>query len=214
MPGRPLRRAVREQPVRSYRSQHIKRVAQRLTHRLQAIHRPRHGEHMGGVGPLAPARSEQLPYPEVIQERLEQQQLRRPGDEAGAEFREDRGVEAGIVHLLTQQILPVDAAAHGIGGLPVREPFHELQEEHHRQPPRSQRGLTTARKQRGELLVLEERTALVPHGQVGMAMGNAARATRAVSSGTAGTGLGCRHIGVLLPESGIRHGRTSPNHVP
>jgi hypothetical protein len=67
-----------------------------------------------------------MPRPEVVQECLEQQQFHGPGDEAGAELGEDRGIEARIVQLQAEQILPVDAAADGIRRLPVGEALAEL----------------------------------------------------------------------------------------
>jgi hypothetical protein len=57
------------------------------------------------------------------------------GDEAGAELAEDREVEAGVVQLQAQEVLPVDAGADGVGGLAIGEPLGVLEGRDQRQSP-------------------------------------------------------------------------------
>ena len=54
------------------------------------------------------------------------------GHQPLSKFREDAKVKPGVGQLQTQQILPVNATAHGIGRLAVGEIFGEWQQRHHR----------------------------------------------------------------------------------
>ena len=47
-------------------------------------------------------------------------------------FRQDTKVKTSGGQLQAQQILPINATAHGIGRLPVGEFFSELQQRYHR----------------------------------------------------------------------------------
>ena len=98
----------------------------RFADHLDAVQGPHRGQNMGGVGPLATPRLDQLAVAAPREQRVEEQRLRRPGDEAGAKFTEDRGIEPGIRELQAQDVFPVDAAAHGVGRLAIGEPFGEL----------------------------------------------------------------------------------------
>jgi hypothetical protein len=59
------------------------------------------------------------------------------GDEAGAGLAEDGEVEveAGVVQLQVEEVLPVDAAADGVGGLAIGEPLGVPEDRGQRQPP-------------------------------------------------------------------------------
>jgi hypothetical protein len=50
-------------------------------------------------------------------------------------------VKAGVSELQAEDVLPIQAAADGIGGLAIGEVFQKLQDDHQRQPPRSFGGL-------------------------------------------------------------------------
>jgi hypothetical protein len=47
-------------------------------------------------------------------------------DEACAELAQNRGVKARIGQFQGEYIFPVDAAAHGVGGLTIGEAFSKL----------------------------------------------------------------------------------------
>ena len=72
------------------------------------------------------------------------------GHQPLSKFREDATVKPGVGQLQTQQILPVNPTAHGIGRLAVGEIFGELQQRHHRQLPGCLGRLPAWRKQVGK----------------------------------------------------------------
>ena len=81
---------------------------------------------MRRVGPLPAARGEQLERAEAVQHRVEQQHLRRTRYQPGTKLAQHRAIEASVGQLEAESVLPINAAAHGISGLLVREPFHKL----------------------------------------------------------------------------------------
>jgi hypothetical protein len=88
-----------------------------------------------------------------------------------AEFAQHRGVEACVVQLQAQGILPVDPRAHRVGGLVVGEVLGELQERDQRQLRRGEGRLAEHGEERREVLVGGEPAQLVVHPQVGLALG-------------------------------------------
>jgi len=44
------------------------------------------------------------------------------------ELAQDRVIESSVSQLKAEQIFPVDAAAHGVGGLPVSQSFNVLKD--------------------------------------------------------------------------------------
>jgi hypothetical protein len=127
------------------------------------------------VGPLSAAGLHQAARGEALEHAVQEQQLAPVGDEPRAEFTEHAEVEAGVAELQAQRVLPVDARAHRLGGLPVGEPLEELQHGDERPAPRRprvaaarggrawrQRVAPARRKERGEVGVLIERPELVP----------------------------------------------------
>ena len=97
----------------------------------------------------------------MLQHGIQQQVLGPTRDEAGAELAEHAEVKAGVGELEPEGIFPVDAGAHGIGGLPITEVLQELEHRHKRQSPRGQAGLAPSGVERAEILVLEEGAELV-----------------------------------------------------
>jgi hypothetical protein len=91
--------------------------------------------------------------------------------QAVAELAEDRVVEAGVVQLQAQRVLPVDAGAHRVGRLAVRQALRELHQRHQGELRRGERGLAEEREERGELPIGVEAAQLVVHPQVGVALG-------------------------------------------
>ena len=55
-------------------------------------------------------------------------------EKARAELAQNRVVEAEVGQFQAQQILPVDPRADRVGGMPVGQPLHELQERREREP--------------------------------------------------------------------------------
>jgi hypothetical protein len=74
---------------------------------------------------------------EALQHGVQQQGLGPARDEAGAELGEPAEVKAGVGQLEPERVFPVDAGAHGVGGLAVAEVLQELEHRHKRQSPRS-----------------------------------------------------------------------------
>ena len=65
---------------------------------------------------------------------VEQLSFRLALDQSGAEFAEHGVIEAGVGQRQAQRKLPIDAAAHGIGGLTVGQALQELQGRDQREP--------------------------------------------------------------------------------
>ena len=85
---------------------------------------------MGGVGALLATGLDQAAIPEAFEHLVEQKLLSLTGDQSGAELTEDREIESGIGQLQTERVLPVDAGADRVGGLPVAEVLKELHQGH------------------------------------------------------------------------------------
>src|SRR3954468_12406366 len=67
--------------------------------------------------------------------------------------------------------LPVDAGAHGVGGLPVAEVLEELEDRDQRQPPRREAGLAANGVELAEIPVLVEGAELVAQPRDHVALG-------------------------------------------
>jgi hypothetical protein len=85
---------------------------------VQVVHG---GQHVRAGGALLAACLDQTPVLEALQHGIQQQGLGPAGDQASAELREPAEVKAGVGQLEAEGVLPVDAGAHGVGGLPVTE---------------------------------------------------------------------------------------------
>lgn len=82
-------------------------------------------------------------------------------DKAGAELGEYAEVEARVGQLEAERVFPVDAGAHGVGGLPIAEVFEKLQDRDQSEPPRRQAGLTSGEIEVAEVLVLVKGAELI-----------------------------------------------------
>ena len=91
---------------------------------------------MRAVGALTPARSDQPARLQAPKHRVQQQALGGAGDQACSELAEDGKVEPRVLQLQSEGVFPIDAAAHGRGGLAVGQALGELQHGDQRQPPR------------------------------------------------------------------------------
>ncbi len=91
-----------------------------------------HGaQHVRAVGALLAAGLGQAARLEALQHRVQQQVLSPTCNKTGAELRQHAEVEPGVGQL--QGMLPIDAAANGVGGLPVAELLEELEHRDQRQ---------------------------------------------------------------------------------
>ena len=81
----------------------------------------------------------------------------------------DTKVKPGVGELQAQQLLPVNPAPHGIGRLPVREIFRELQQRHQRQLPGSLGHLPPLWKQVSKEGIVIKRAEGIPQLQVAIA---------------------------------------------
>src|SRR5580692_9986366 len=63
---------------------------------------------------------------ETSEKIIEEQSFGIACNQTRAEFAEHRMIKARIVEFQAQHILPIDASADGIGGLPIGKPFGKL----------------------------------------------------------------------------------------
>ena len=91
-----------------------------------------------------------------LEQRVQEQPFGPAGDQAAAELAEHGVVEAGIGQLQAEGVLPVDAAADGVGGLAIGEVLGELQDGDQGEPPGGVGGLSARGKQVGEVVVRVE----------------------------------------------------------
>ena len=76
---------------------------------------------------MATAGFEQAALLEQREHGVEQEYFGLSGHKAVTKLTQHRGVEAGVGQLQGQGILPGNAVADGIGGLPIRKAFKKLQ---------------------------------------------------------------------------------------
>ena len=100
-----------------------------------------------------------------------EERLGPAGGEAGAELGEGGEVEPGVVELEPKGILPVDAAADGVGGLAIGEPLDVLEDGGQSQPCRRSGRLSAGGEEVGELVVAVEATELVGDAEAKGALG-------------------------------------------
>jgi len=51
-----------------------------------------------------------------------------PANQASTELAEHREIEACVIQFQTQQVLPIESGANGLGRLPIGQPLRELQD--------------------------------------------------------------------------------------
>jgi len=141
-------------------------MAQRVVNTLQAVEGADGGQHRGRIGALVAACPQQAGCAKLGQKRVEQQGFGLGGEQARAEFTEDRAVKAGIGEGQRQQILPVDVTADGISGLFIGEALGELEDGNDGQAGRIDGGATDVGKERGEIGVIKERTEGIAQPQI------------------------------------------------
>ena len=118
---------------------------------------------MGGVGALRGALAHQTGLLETGQREVEEAVSAVALGETVTEVGQHAVVEAGIVQLHGQGVLEVDAAAHRLGGLPVRQAEQELQHTDGGQLGGREARTPVARVPVGEVLVAPQPVQPVSH---------------------------------------------------
>ncbi len=126
---------------------------------------------MGRISALFATRLEPALRLALLQQPLEEPLTGLMGYEAGAELTEDRGIKPGITQLQSQGVLPIDATAHRLGGLSVRESLQKLEDRDQRQPPGSLGGLSDRREHIRKGLIGVDRPQFIADRQVEIAFG-------------------------------------------
>ena len=143
--------------------------AQRLAEQFQTVERAHGGEDVGAIGTAAPACFQQALFACRVEQPLEQPSARIVLEQAGAELAQHAEVDARIIQLEREQILPVDAATHGVGGLPIAQVLAELHQHDQRETPGRVGWAAASGIEIGEVGVLEHGTETVAQQQVGIA---------------------------------------------
>lgn len=107
----------------------------------------------------------------AVQHGVEQAPFSTTGKEASAELGKDGAVEPGVGQVEGEGVLPVDAAADGIGGLAVGEVFDELEDGDEGQTPGGLGGPAARRVEGSEVAVGEDGAELVAQGEVDVVTG-------------------------------------------
>ena len=128
-------------------------------------------------------------------------------DQAGAEVSQDGEAEAGIAQLQAEEELPVHPGPHLVSGLPVRQPLRELQHRHRRQRARRGRRAATPGKAAAKSSSGSSGPSASRIRMARVPLGNAARTTRAVISGTPSSARGSSDI-PPLPSRQQQSGRS------
>ncbi len=126
---------------------------------------------MSRVGALPAPCADQAEFAASFQEGVEELQFGLAVDQAGAELAEHGVVEAGIGQFQGEGVLPVDAAADGIGGLAVGEALDVLEDGGHGEPCGGGGRLSAGGEQLGELVVAVEATELIGDAEAKGAFG-------------------------------------------
>lgn len=148
-------------PVRHNRRKIVQGGAQRLGDQFEKMQVMHGGQHVCAVRALFPPRLDQAACLEALQHRIQQQVLRLAGNAARTEFGEHAEVETGVGKLKSKRALPVDAGAHGVGGLPIAEALEELDDCDQGQSPWGQGRLASVGVERAEILVAVQGAELV-----------------------------------------------------
>ena len=196
----PVRVTHRAQPLRRYGGKGLQGAAPRFANHLEAVQSPHRCEHMGGVRPLPTPRLHELVVAAPCEQGLEEQILRRPSDEAGAKFTENRGIKPRIRPLQASDVCPIDAATDGMGRVAVGKPLREWPDGHQCQEPRGARGLSVAREERSKRLICQQTIQSSATRRYRLPLGKAARVARAVSGGMGSIGIRRRmgHLHVYM----------------
>jgi hypothetical protein len=126
----------------------------RLLHTFEVIQTTNSSHDISGIGALLAPRLDPAALFTRVQERVEHELSAVMGEQALPKIMQEREVESWVSQLQTQGVLPVHAAAHGIGRLAVSKPFHILHDGRHGQAPRRNlHGMSTVGIAIGEQIV-------------------------------------------------------------
>src|SRR5450755_660054 len=167
----PLRWRKGPKPIGSHHGKLIQCGAQRLHDTFQPIEGADGGHYMSRIGALATTRFDQVEFFEAVEQRVQQQQFGVSRNQAGAKLAQHGVVKTRIGELQGQSILPVNATAYGIGGLPVRKVLDKLKERNQGQASRGFGRLTTTWKQACELGIAENTAECVDDVKAKSALG-------------------------------------------
>jgi hypothetical protein len=160
------------QPDWSDRRQHVQCLAHRLADTLQPIERANGGQHVGRIGTLFAARDQQATRFEHGEQGVEELLLAGIVQDAVAEVVQQGEIKARIGQLQAEQVLPIDAAPHSIGGLAVGQALHVLHDQHERLSPGSDLdGCPLLGKPGRKLSIGKDCTQLITNGQVDVPIG-------------------------------------------
>ena len=160
---------------------------------------------MGRVGALAGTGLEQAAVLAGLEHLVQEEPFGPAGGEAAAELGEDGEVESGVVELEAEGVLPVDAAADGVGGLSIGEVLGELHDGDQGEPPGGQCGLSAPGVEVGEVAVAEDGAEFVAEPEVGIPLGEG-------GAGDAGGQLGDGRDGAGLQGHGGTSGWSARRH--
>src|SRR3954454_15900382 len=164
----PFRLTVLFQPIRSDHGQAVQDMTQSLADTLQTVESANGTQHMRGIRPLSATRCQPFSVPAFLEQSMKDLFLSPARHQTGTELTEHRAVETSVSQFQTEQILPVDPAADGIGSLTVREVFSILQQAHQQQPPGSLGRLPTGGKQEGKVLIGKQGSQFVAEMKIGI----------------------------------------------
>ena len=190
------------QPLGGNVYQALQGMAHCFAHTLQTVEVARCRLHVGRVRPLLAPCLQQAALAEAFEQGIQQALCKSSCQEPVAACTQEREVKPRVYEVSPQQILPVNPAPNGIRSLPIREVFSKLQDCDKREAPRRFGRLPAFWKQVLEETLGIHRFQLIAQGQIGLPFGKAARATRAVSSGTCDPGCGHRDM-ALSPQTMI-----------
>jgi hypothetical protein len=190
----PLGGGLLAEQSRCDRRQGVEGGAERLADQLQAVEVAGGGQDVGRVGALAGTGPDQAAVLAGRQDLIQEESLGPDGHQSAAEFGEDVEAETGIVELEPEGLLPVDAAPDGVGGLTIGEVLGELIDGDQGELPGRQCGLSAPGESPAKSAARKTAPSSSRRRRQGFPLGKAARATRAVNSGTGEHGLH-RHEG-------------------
>ena len=199
----PVRGCDGAQPIGCHRGDGVQGRTQRLGEQLDPVQVAHGGQHVRAVGALAPVRFQQPAFARGVEQALQQAPAGFVFEQPAPELTQDGEVEPGVGQLQREQVFPVDPAPHGVGRLPVAQPFAELQERDQSQAPGRIRRLAQLGVEVGEARIVE-------HGAEPVAQEHVWVAAPERGPGDAGCVVGHGRDGLLRAE---RHGR-SPSGSP
>ena len=179
------------QPVGRHHGHFVQGGPHRLADPLEPIEHADRGQDMGRVGALPAPRSDQPEFAASVQEGVQELLFGLARDQAGAELAQDGVIEAGVGQFQAEGVLPVDAAADGVGGLAIGQALDVLEDRGQREPGGRRGRLTAGGEEVGELVVAVERSEFVgdPETEGPLGEGGVSDTLGLFGDGEVGSGL-------------------------